>query len=458
MVKPLQRTLSSFLRRAVAIVTVFAAASVFAGTPEVKLDQGRRAALDRFIGQFTALAMFDGTVVIDIGGAVVYEESFGLAHYELGVPHSQDTRFRIASVSKTMTDAAFARMIAQKKLGLDDPLARFLPDFPSAHEITLRQILNHTSGIPHTNDQPWGDGTLSLTIDEIVARLARLPLDFAPGTDSKYSNGGYAVAAKVLEIAGKGSFSEVMRATVLDPLDMADTDHIADARSPIHNMATGYEPGLFPGERRHPRFYAVESRPGGGSLYSTTGDLLRFTRAVFREDFIPAALRAEVLGAEEDEFLSQGRSPGFVAKLYYGADKDVIVVSLANNYAVPADWAATIASIAAGARDAPSWPEIRPASPTVAADDPRLGRYRSSRGGDEMVLERSDRGAMIMRAADGSQATAMVPLDDGAFLMPLYFQRCEQAEGTRVITCRMLSANDRYTTTLTPVDRGTATQ
>jgi CubicO group peptidase (beta-lactamase class C family) len=420
------------------------------------LTGDQKKALDRFIGQFVDLAMFDGTVLIDIGGKIVYSRSFGLAHYELGVPHSENTRFRIASVSKSLTDTAFAKMIEQKKLTLDTPLARYLPDFPSAERITLGQLLSHTSGIPHTNAQPWGDGSISLTISEIVDRLAQLPLDFEPGTESKYSNGGYAVATRVLEIAGKAGFSEVMDSTVFGPLGMKDTGHIADARVPIEGMATGYEPGRYPGERRHPRFYAVESRPGGGSLYSSAQDLLHFIRAVFREDFVSADLRRDVLGADEDGFLSQGRSPGFVAKLYYAAEDDLIVVSVANSYAVPADWAKKIAAIATGSSDVADWPEIHPTKPTIAADDSRLGRYRSSRGGTETTIERTERGAMEISGSHGQGSTALIPLSDGAFLMPLYFQRCEQAEETRVITCAILSGDTRYSTTLTPVLQGDA--
>ena len=252
------------------------------------LPESRKQAIDAFVGQFVDFAMFDGTILVDIAGQTVYEQSFGFAQVEQNVRHDANTRFRLASVSKTLTDAAIAKMIENGVFALDTPIARFLPDFPSADIITIAHLIEHTSGIPHTNTLPWGDGTLSLTIDEIVDRLAKLPLTFEPGTDARYSNGGFTVLAKILEIAGNGTLSEVMRATVFEPLGMHDTDHITDARTPIPNMATGYEPGLFPGQRRHTRFYAVEIRPGGGSFYSTKGDMLRFAQGVFRDDFVPA--------------------------------------------------------------------------------------------------------------------------------------------------------------------------
>ena len=411
----------------------------------------RRAAIDRFVGGFAELAMFDGTVLVDVGGEIVYERSFGYASYEHEIRHDRQTRFRVASVSKSLTDAAFALLVARGELSLDSPLSRYLSDFPSADRIRISQLLDHSAGIPHTNRQPWGDGRTSLGLDEIVDRLAALPLDFEPGTDSSYSNGGYAVAAKVLEIVGGDSYDEVMRRLVFEPLDMKDSGHLADARAPIPRIATGYEPGAFPAERRHSRFYAVETRPGGGSLYSTARDLLAFTRAVFRRDFVAPELRRSILGADDDGFLSQGRSPGFVAKLLFEPERDVIVVSLSNNYAVPAGWAAAIADLATGRSDAVTWPELRPIDPRVPAVDPRVGRYRASFGDRETVIERGERGAMLIRDTENELVTGLVPLEGGRFLLPIYFQLCEQDGDTRVITCRMLSGDERYTNVLTPV-------
>jgi CubicO group peptidase (beta-lactamase class C family) len=414
------------------------------------LPTERQRAIDDFIGQFVDLAMFDGTVLVDIGGEVVYEKSFGLASYEYGIAHDAQTRFRIASVSKTLTDAAVAVLVERGKLDLEAPISRYLPSFPSGQKILVGQLFNHTSGIPHSNGQPWGNAKTSMTLDEIVAELAAVPLDFEPGTDSSYSNGGYAVAAKILEVVGKGSYAEVMRELVFEPFGMKDTAHIEDVRRPIPRIATGYEPGSYPGERRHSRFYTVETRPGGGSLYSTARDLLAFTRGVFRDDFVSEELRRSVLGADDEPFLSQGRSPGFVGKLMFDAERDLIVVSLANSYAVPAGWAAEIADLATGKKASSGWPELRPIGATVAPGDARLGRYRSSRGA-EQTIERSSRGAMFIEDQRSESVIALVPLADGAFLMPAYFQRCEQTRETRAITCRMLSGDERYTTEYTPV-------
>ncbi len=149
-------------------------------------------------------------------------------------------------------------------------------------------------------------------------------------------------------------------------------------------------------------------------------------------------------------FLSQGRSPGFVAKLYYDRARDLIVVSLGNSYAVPADWAGAIADLADGTTASEPWPEFRRAATAVPSDDPRLGRYQSSRGSFDLAIERTQRGAMIIADKRSESITGLIPLADGGFLQPLYFQRCEQASDTRMITCRMLSGNPRYTNEFSP--------
>lgn len=431
----------------VALILAFAGMQVAAGE---SLDDDRKQAIDAFVGQFTELAMFDGSIVVDIGGDLVYDESFGYANLELHVRHNHSTRFHLASVSKALTDVAIARMIDEGVFSLDTPLSKFLPDFPGADEIHIRHLVNHTSGIPHINRQPWGDGSLSMNIEEIIARLEELPLDFPPGTSEAYSNGGYAVLARILEIAGNGTFAEVMHATVLDPLAMYDTHHVSDVRTPILNSATGYEPGLRPGERRHPRYYAIESRPGGGSMVSSIGDMLRFMRAVFRDDFISPAMRREVMGENDEGFLSQGRSPGFVAKVLYRTVDDVIVVSLSNSYAVPSDWAMSIANLATGNDTGFDWPAFTVSKLAIAKDDPRLGTYLSSYTDEPVIVSRSAGGDLLM-SGPGNSRNALIPLESGDFLQPLYFQMCRQNADSRVFVCKMLSGEDAYTSTYSPI-------
>lgn len=129
----------------------------------------------------------------------------------------------------------------------------------------------------------------------------------------------------------------------------------------------------------------------------------------------------------------------------------MIVVSLSNNYAVPTGWADAIAGIASGAFDRPSWPVLATAPPIVADNDPRIGRFRSSYGDFVFDVQRSADGALLLIDEAHDSDTALVPLADGSFLQPLYFQRCsadtEAASEAppASYTCRILSGEERYT-------------
>ncbi len=103
------------LRSIIPLILLIAMSGNLPSEAAISLPESREQAIDAFVGQFVDLAMFDGTVLIDVGGNVVYENSFGYAHVELGVRHDEQTRFRIASVSKALTDASVAVMIGQGK-------------------------------------------------------------------------------------------------------------------------------------------------------------------------------------------------------------------------------------------------------------------------------------------------------------------------------------------------------
>ncbi len=405
--------------------------------------------INEFVEPFVETAMFDGVVMIEISGET-FSCFYGFSNYEHSLRHDIHTRYRIASVSKLLTDAAFARLLQQDTLSLDDLISIYLPDFPNADQVTIRQLLNHTSGIAHTNAQPWGNGRISLSIDEIIKKLAQTPFDFEPGNNRQYSNGGYAVAAKILEVATGEEYGAAMRRLVFDPLGMNNSGHIADARALAPRMAIGYEPGIVPGLRRHTRFYAVETRPGGGSLYSTAPDMMAFVRALTAGEFVSPAFLQDVMGIEAEKLIrSEGRSPGFVAKIYRDPALDLNIVSLSNNYSVPADWAKAIAEIVVEPAPKPTWPQLKLSQEKVVRDNPILGTYDSNFGVQVAIKWRN--GAVYFEDVENQLRVAMPLLSDGAFLLPIYYSICRQNSESRVIQCKILSGDDRYTQIYTPI-------
>ncbi len=223
-----------------------ACCTAIAADPDDRLDR-----IDEYIAAYQEMAAFDGVVLIVEGESIVYELAYGYADYAHELPMSMDTVFRIASLSKQVTQAAIGRLIDQEKLTIAALLSDFLPDFPNGHRITIHQLLNHSAGIAHTNRLEWMDMHVPMTLDEIVEGLATESLLFTPGHDEQYSNGGYALLARVIEVASGMSFDEFI-AMEFSQQGFPSISH-ESANEVVPGMAGRYAPGPVYAEQRSPR-------------------------------------------------------------------------------------------------------------------------------------------------------------------------------------------------------------
>jgi D-alanyl-D-alanine carboxypeptidase len=176
-------------------------------------------------------------------GRLIYTKSYGLRDREHGLPAHTDTFYEIGSITKQFTAAAILQLQEAGKLDIDQPLATYLPTAPHASEVTLRQLLTHTSGLHDYFDGPDAElDTLAarpITFDRLMARIADLPLDFPPGSRWSYSNTGYALLGKVIETVSGESYRAYLQRHMFDPLGMTRTFTVAD-EAHLRNMAVGY--------------------------------------------------------------------------------------------------------------------------------------------------------------------------------------------------------------------------
>lgn len=131
------------------------------------------AKLDAYLDQHHRLDQFSGAVLVADGGEVVYRGARGMANSDWGVANTVETKFRIASVTKQFTAMAVLQMVREGALELDAPIGRYLPGYPTeaGERVTIRHLLNHTSGIPSYTDRPdfmQKDAKERLTVDEFV--------------------------------------------------------------------------------------------------------------------------------------------------------------------------------------------------------------------------------------------------------------------------------------------------
>ena len=270
---------------AIAIILSCVASEVAIANDETAFD-----AITRYVEAYRVMAAFDGVVLIAQGDERLYYEAFGKADYSHDIPMSTEDVFRIASLSKQVTQAAIGRLVDNGDLTLDARLSEFLPAFPSAGQITIRQLIDHSAGIAHTNRLDWMDMRITYSLDDIIERLSQEPLSFPPGEDRQYSNGGYAVLARIIELAS-GLTYEAFIDREFARRGYPSLGHEA-AYAVIPGMVTRYGPGPDYGERVLADTYMTSNRIGGGSLYANAEDVARFFRASFGGELLSAGMTA----------------------------------------------------------------------------------------------------------------------------------------------------------------------
>jgi CubicO group peptidase (beta-lactamase class C family) len=229
---------------------------------------------------------FMGVVLVARGTDVLFVKGYGMANLEWSVPHTPTTRIPIGSNSKQFTAAAILLLEERGKLRVTDPIKSYLPDPQAAWDaITFHHLLSHTSGL--LNSAPAERGTLALPArpDKTLERFRNMPLQFAPGTRFGYSNAGYQLLAYLIERTSGQRYEDFLRENIFEPLGMKDSDSGTHAPV-IPSLASGY--GRRPGGEQgstaaflNAPFIDLSNGMGAGSLYSTVGDLHRWTLGLF---------------------------------------------------------------------------------------------------------------------------------------------------------------------------------
>jgi len=211
-------------------------------------------------------------------GKLAYGRGYGLANLDWGIPITTSTVFDIGSVSKQFTAAAVALLDVEGVLSLDDEVRRWVPELPEyGHPLTLRHLLNHTSGIRDYLTLMDLKGTdLDNVFDEFdgVELIVRQQgLNFDPGAEYLYSNSGYLLLANIVRRASGKSVREYLEDRFFDPLGMAHTLIWDDNREVVAERATGYSPGEAAWDIDHAWNFQMG---GDGQVLTSVDDLVKW--------------------------------------------------------------------------------------------------------------------------------------------------------------------------------------
>jgi len=214
------------------------------------------------------------------GDEILLAKGYGLADVELSVPASAKTVYRIGSITKQFTAAAILLLAEDDGLALDDPITDFLPDYPSeGAAITVRHLLNHTSGIKSFTNMPSYRKEMRKDVshEEIIDRFKDVPLNFAPGEKFRYCNSGYYLLGVILEKASGESYADFLQERLFRPLSLESTCYDTQARI-IPNRARGYS--RTGNEFRNTAYVSMTQPFSAGALASTVEDLITWQRGL----------------------------------------------------------------------------------------------------------------------------------------------------------------------------------
>ena len=277
-----ENSMKMFLRCHLFVVLVLVSLQTQAQNSRISPELAKR--IDEVATQeLAARGVPSASVGVVQNGQIVYLQAYGMARIESHTAARPEMRYSIGSVSKQFTAMAILLLAEQGKLSIDDPVSRFLPSLTRAKEVTIRQLLSHTSGYQDYWPQDYVPPFMLKPVkaEEILDRWARKPLDFNPGTKWQYSNTNFVIAGLIVEKASGLPFFQFIQSKLFAPLGMKsvlniDQKHLGDTD------ATGYmRYGLGPA-----RIAPKEAKGwlfAAGELAMSTEDLAKWDIAMMNQ-------------------------------------------------------------------------------------------------------------------------------------------------------------------------------
>jgi D-alanyl-D-alanine carboxypeptidase len=266
-----------------------------------------------------AAGLFSGTVLLAKDGAPIFEAAYGLADRERNLPNTLNTRFRIGSMNKMFTATSVLQLVQAGKIALDDPLGKYLTDYPNQDvaKVTIRQLLTHTGGTGDIFTPEYDAHRLELkTLADYEKLYGQRGVEFPPGSKYEYSNYGFILLGLTIEKVSGETYYDYVREHVYEPAGMTSTasDPEDDA---VSDRSIGYT--TMDG-KMHPNTDTLPYRgtsAGGG--YSTVGDLLKFATSLQSHKLLDARYTDMLTTGTVDTGGGRKYGFGFGDETYNGA-------------------------------------------------------------------------------------------------------------------------------------------
>ena len=258
--------------------------------------QGKKERLHEMMKTFHKYNMFDGAVLVAENGKVIYKGGFGLANREWNIPNSTDTKFMIGSISKPLTATLILILVQKGLVDLNKTIDDYLTEFKNkpAAKVTIRQLLNHTSGIPNYDiikDFFPRISRQSFSREDYVKVYSDSALAFKPGSRYMYSSWGYYTLGYIIEKVSGKSYEQAMKDEIFNKINMHNSGSYLHTQI-VPKRASGYDYGF--GNYIGADFRDQSNTMGTGDIYTTVEDLFTFHMAIANNSLLNKELTKEM--------------------------------------------------------------------------------------------------------------------------------------------------------------------
>jgi CubicO group peptidase (beta-lactamase class C family) len=224
---------------------------------------------------------FNGSILVAEQGQIIFSGGYGYADAATGLANTVGTAFKIASITKQFTAACVLLLRERGLLDLDDPVSKFLGDYPSGDKIRIVHLLSHTSGIvEYSNVAFLGRANRPFTPEELIKHFKDKPLRFSPGTKLEYSNSNYILLGAIIERVSGMPYRAFLQKNIFDPLGMRNSSY-----GKMQGQAVSYQ--RLDGREGTPAFPLDASASyASGGVISTVEDLFKWDRALYGEGLL----------------------------------------------------------------------------------------------------------------------------------------------------------------------------
>jgi CubicO group peptidase (beta-lactamase class C family) len=303
--------------------------------------------LDEYLNSAVAVYKFNGSVLMARKGEIILQKGYGYKNFAAKTLNNANGIFQIGSLTKSFTAAVVLKLQEEGKLSVDDHLSKYFPQVRGADEITLRELLNHTSGLyDYANDIGPEDSAIvshPVTGQRVVEIFAKKKLLFKPGTKFSYCNSDYYLLGMIIEKVSGMPYEHAVRKLVFDPLGMThsgfDFINLRDTAK-----TAGYVT-IAPGKYTPNIQWDSTVTYATGGIYSTAGDLYKWGKAIANKQVLSPASWQQTFTPGLDKYgfgwwinslynrkyiYHSGGLPGFMSYLVYFPDDDVTIIMLTN--------------------------------------------------------------------------------------------------------------------------------